>query len=301
VERDAAGTKRRGALFPERALADGRPKTFFTNTSCEYWAAGASLIHADLEEAGELGHSPQVRLYLFAGTQHALGDDTPDLASARGDKCCLLAANHVDVRPLLRAALANLDRWVSQGVSPPPSCVPTHDGGTAVGRASVLTRFDRLNIPTPAADLLPQTWRAGMGAHAPSGVHRRPMTASDAYPTWVSAVDGSLNEVGGIRPLEVAVPLASYTGWNIAVRADGLRVLVPGLGAAIRMPKRRSTTDPRPSIEELYGDAEVYKSKARAAAMLLVDGRWMLHEDVQSTTEKAVMRFKILTDDRPAE
>ena len=37
---------------------------------------------------------------------------------------------------LLRAALANLDRWVTEGVAPPPSCHPRVADGTAVDPAT---------------------------------------------------------------------------------------------------------------------------------------------------------------------
>ena len=40
--------------------------------------------------------------------------------------------NAVDYSPLMRAALVNLDRWVSEGVEPPPSAFPRLADGTAV-------------------------------------------------------------------------------------------------------------------------------------------------------------------------
>src|SRR6185503_5469750 len=41
------------------------------------------------------------------------------------------------------------------------------------------------------------------------------------YPSYVSAGDGDGNEVAGIRPVEVVVPLATVTGWNPRHPAQG--------------------------------------------------------------------------------
>ena len=42
-----------------------------------------------------------------------------------------------------------------------------------------------------------------------------PPEVGDVYPSLVSAVDADGNEVGGIRLPAIAVPLATYTGWNV--------------------------------------------------------------------------------------
>ena len=52
--------------------------------------------------------------------------------------------NSVDYRPLLRAALVNLDRWVTEGQAPPPSLHPRLDDGTAVPPAHTAATFQAL-------------------------------------------------------------------------------------------------------------------------------------------------------------
>ena len=75
---------------------------FFTNTSAEYWGGHAALTHTSLDGARDLAPSDSVRIYHFAGTQHAsgtfpLGDSDPATGS-RGSHWF----NCLDYVPLLR-------------------------------------------------------------------------------------------------------------------------------------------------------------------------------------------------------
>jgi Alpha/beta hydrolase domain len=67
---DPANGRRDGLL--ERLAARRRvPKIFFTNTSCEYWRGGASLIHIDASGARDVEPIASSRFYHFAGAQHS--------------------------------------------------------------------------------------------------------------------------------------------------------------------------------------------------------------------------------------
>ncbi|MCH7606053.1 MAG: hypothetical protein IH962_02755, partial [Chloroflexi bacterium] len=127
---------------PETGRADGilsklsdrgkLPKVIYTYTSSEYWAGGGALVHVDLAGARDMEVPDSVRIYHFGGAQHPVGtlhlrDRDPENES-RGQQ----PFNCIDYRPLLRAALLNLDRWVSSGEPPPPSSYPRLDDGTAV-------------------------------------------------------------------------------------------------------------------------------------------------------------------------
>src|SRR5207302_11174182 len=119
--------------------------------------------------------------------------------------------NLVDYAPLQRAALTNLDRWVSQGVEPPPSVHPRLDEGTLVDEPEVLARIAMLPgavNPDPA-----QLW----GLHEirnGSNESQYPAKLRRGYPRLVPAVDSDGNEVGGIRLPDLTVPVATHTGWN---------------------------------------------------------------------------------------
>src|SRR5215471_5983152 len=52
-----------------------RPKIFYTNSSTEYWGGGrsAALTHTTLDGSKDAEVPDNVRIYLFAGTQHVPG------------------------------------------------------------------------------------------------------------------------------------------------------------------------------------------------------------------------------------
>ena len=109
----------------------------------------------------------------------------------------------------------------------------------------------------------------------PEGEPTRP------YETFVSAVDGDGNEVAGILLPPIAVPLGTYTGWNV-YRAQPCE-LCDRDGSLIPFPRTRSeregTGDPRLSLEERYGSREAYVRRIEAAAAALLAERLLLPAD----------------------
>ena len=75
--------------------------------------------------------------------------------------------------------------------------------------------------------------------------------------------DGDGNETSGIRLPPIAVPLATYTGWNLYARVPS--ELCDRDGSYIPFAKtkaeRDATDDPRPSIEERYGSRADYVAR----------------------------------------
>jgi len=90
------------------------------------------LIHTNAEGTQDLPPSAPVRIYHYAGTQHASGTlpltDTNPLDGSRGRQ----VFNCVDYRPLLRAALVRLDRWATGRENPPKNRHPRLADRTAV-------------------------------------------------------------------------------------------------------------------------------------------------------------------------
>jgi hypothetical protein len=150
----------------------------------------SSFAHIDPSGQVDLEPAPESRIYHFAGTQHGAGTLPPATGSGPDGSTGRYPYNVVDYRPLLRAALINLDRWVSDGVEPPLSCHPRLDDGTAVTRAEVLAAFGALpDIVTLDPERLWTVRALDLGPDAHRGVGRYPAQEGQAYPSYAAAVD----------------------------------------------------------------------------------------------------------------
>jgi hypothetical protein len=112
------------------------------------------------------------------------------------------------------------------------------------------------------------------------------------YGTRVSAVDEDGNERAGIAVPEVAVPLATHTGWNLRhPDIGGADQMLYFAGATLPFAKTRAerekTGDPRRAIAERYASREDYLGRVREAAKALVAAGYMLEEDVETSIEFA--------------
>jgi hypothetical protein len=285
-DRFGQNSKDRGAMMdhyePLRVEPRGGLKVFYTNTSFEYHRGDASLVHTDPAGLRDVDPGPDVRVYHFTGTEHAPGGwpPTDTQAPAADPRGWTERSQHlrsvVNYGRLLRACLANLDRWVTEGVAPPPSRHPRVGDGTAVDPSDLAKAFDRIpaaryprHHPRPQR----QDWRT------------LPPRPGPAYGTRVSAVDDDGNERAGVAVPEVTVPLATHTGWNLRhPDIGGADQLLYFAGATLPFARtraeREATGDPRRSIAERYRSRDEYLARVRAAAVALVAARCMLEEDV---------------------
>src|SRR5262249_43450356 len=104
------------------------------------------------------------------------------------------------------------------------------------------------------------------------------------YTVLVPRNDPDGNDLGCLLPAEVAVPVATYTGWNLRRREFGAEAMLVSLaGSYIPFPKtraeREATGDPRRSLEERYGSFAGYKKCFAAVCDDLVKRRYLLKED----------------------
>ncbi len=285
-------TGTRGAQLARLEVRDTVPKIVAVNTSAEYWRGDASLVHSDVEGARDVEPHPATRLYLFAGCQHTPGTLPPPEADPNTGSRGLHTFNVVDYAPLLRAVLANLDRWVTDGVEPPPSAVPRLADGTGVAAETTRPSFTRI----PGArfpDRIERPRRLDFGPDVARGiVHELPPKIGAPFVTFVPSVDDDGNDIPGVRPVELGAPLATFTGWNPrhpdqGVPGDLMSMLGSTLPFAVTRAAREASGDPRPSLEERYGSRGAYLARAREAAVRLAAERHMLGEDVDAVVERA--------------
>ncbi len=294
-----------------RLLETGQvPKVMYTYTSSEYWGGGGSMVHVSLDGASDLEIPEQVRVYVFGSSQHPLG--TPNLRDydpANGN-WGQQPFNCTDYRPLLRAALVNLDRWVTNGDAPPPSSCPRIAAGTAVAPGEIASTFAAIpgvNFPNPLRRFrrLDFGFTDGLQRGAAAKV---PAVFGALFPNLVSAVDQDGNEVTGIRMPLIQAPLATHTGWNLrhaGIGGEG-QILSSGgatggtlSGSSIPFPptraEREASGDPRRSIEERYASRDDYLSRINTIAQGMVNQGYILPEDLELISEQASEHYDELT------
>jgi hypothetical protein len=263
-----------------------RPKIFYTNSSGEYWGGGraAALIHTTLDGREDVNESENVRIYLFAGTQHVPGGYLPSQGAGAQKP------NGNQYGFAQRALLIALDRWVRENVAPPPSAHPRLADKTLVPR-------DQITFPAIPGVRSPLGIPAGYRADLPdSQLH--------PLPILVPQVDADGNELTGIRLPNVAVPLATYTGWNFRSPSIGQPdELLPLTGSFIPFPATKSARerahDPRLSIEERYDSRQRYQALVADAAAKLVQQRYVLERDVAALIEQALTVWDETTRQTP--
>jgi hypothetical protein len=293
---------------PDTGLTDGLlsrlasqgdlPKVMYTYTSSEYWAGHGALVHSDLEGRQDVEPPDAVRVYAFAGTQHALGGlpltDTDPVDGYRGAHLF----NCLDYRCFLRAALVNLDRWVSDSVGPPASQFPRIADGSAIppaGASPGLEAVPGVKLPQPIRKFT----RLDFGAD-PTVPTIVPATVGRDYPCLVSQVDADGNEVAGVRLPLVSVPLATHLGWNrrhADIGGEGQTLSTGGAsGGTLRgssipfaasRSEREAAGDPRLSIEERYKSCPEFLAQVGAVARQLVTDGYLLDEDVERLVAQA--------------
>ena len=211
------------AKLPEPVL----PKIFYTNSSGEYWGGGraAALTHTTLDGREDAMPPDNVRIYLFAGTQHVPGG----FLASQGEG--QQKPNPNDYSFAHRALLVAMERWVRDGVSPPESRHPRLADHTLVPRQDV----DFPPIPGVRSPLgIAGGYRADLAG--PSMAH--------PLPFLVPQLDGDGNELAGIALPDLAVPLATYTGWNFRHPGIGQPAeLLPLTGSYIPFPVTRAARE----------------------------------------------------------
>jgi hypothetical protein len=302
VEQTDAETGRTAGVLSRLSARGKLPKVMHTYTSSEYWGGHGALVHVDVTGSRDLDVPESVRIYHFGGAQHPMGvfplQDKDARQGVRGQQ----PFNWTDYRPLLRAALLNLDHWVTHGEAPPPSSYPRLADGTAVPPEQLADTFRAVpgvNFPEP----LRRFRRLDFGPH--EGIASIvPPKGGPPYPCLVPAVDQDGNEVCGIRLPYQTVPLATLTGWNLRhpdIGGAGQILSTGGasggtlVGSTIPFPAtrevREATGDPRRSVAERYASKDDYLERVRRAAQALIEARYVLAEDFEEIIDQAAQHY----------
>ncbi len=277
-----------GLLANARA-AKVTPKIFYTFSSTEYWARAGSLTHTSLDGLRDVPLARTSRLYFLTGAPHSSG--VLPLARTTRGQSFVHFSNFAQQRWVVRALLLNLDAWTRNDSQPPASRYPSISKGQLVGIKEV--RFPVVSS-FPFADYMPQVWRMDYGPRFGKErvITEEPPRLGAPYRVLVPQVNADGNESSGVRLPEVAVPLGTYTGWNVRLpQLSDLRYLGGLFGGfepfALTKEQRESSRDARLSIEERYSSRQDYLDRVRHAADDLVRQRFMRAEDLPEVLLRA--------------
>jgi hypothetical protein len=275
-------TGRTGGLFRNDGFD---PLWMDTNTSTEYWQKGASLLVTDPLGTRDVELPRNARSYLFAGTQHGA---LAWMASTAGP--CANPRNPHSPTPAQRALLIALDEWVSEGKAPPASRAPRLKDET-------LVMPDQVAFPAiPGVVVARRISEFGVL----KDWIRPEMDMTKPYRPLVPQVDADGNETSGILLPDIAVPLGTHTGWNLYRKPYPEAELCDRFGTYVAFTatraEREEKKDPRPSLEERYGDQASYVRRVEQAVKQLVAERLLLAEDgavfvAKAKSEETAKRF----------
>ena len=275
-------------LLDNARMGGHAPKVFYTNTPVEYWGTGrvAALVHTSPDGTADLTLPDNVRVYFIAGTQHSPSRFPAEITERPADRQPgrLLVD---DARAAAGDAQVGEGRSGAAAESVPAAAGSHARAGERHWRFPAIPGVASPRSLTAGGRIANPYLKGGAGAGAP-------------LPLLVPAVDEDGNERAGIRLPDVAVPLATYTGWNFRkpeIGAPG--ELVSLLGSSIFFPAtraaREAAKDPRRSIEERYRSQEDYLAKVEQAADALVKAGYLLVDDEPRILQRASDQWDIAT------
>jgi hypothetical protein len=270
-----------GSILDRARDAHGRlPKLIIANTSTEFWNRDASLIATTPDGHADVAPAADVRIYAFMGAQHYVGRSRSRAPYVN----CVSTTDHYLA---MRALLVALERWTTAAAPPPASAYPSLRQGTLIPVEAYRAAFPRRiglsppdeNLREPRLDFGPRF--AGEGI-----ADRVPPRQGTPFETRVAAPDADGNDRGGVRLIELQVPLGTHTGWNQRAPETGFPWATARFNGSFvpfarTEAERRSSDDPRPSIESRYPTRSAFVAKVQGAARHQVAAGFLLPEDVE--------------------
>jgi hypothetical protein len=265
------------------------PKVFEVNSANEYWAKNMAVSLVDTHGKDLPKEPSNVRSYFMASLPHEGG------FGPTGRGICQQNRNPLVANAVLRALLVAMDEWVTKDTEPPASRLPHVADGTLVPALPEASQgFPKIpgvkyNGRMHTGDLF------DYGPKSDEGILTiwPPRNIGTPYPALVPKTDVDGNDIAGVRLPEVAVPIATYTGWNLrALPAsgdegcdhEGMQIPFAKFKA-----ERLAAGDPRLSTEERYATHAEYVAAVASVANSLAHDRLLLEDDVQNyiTTAQA--------------
>lgn len=270
-------------------VTDTCPSIMEVEGGADFFFVKGSLGIAGTTGKDDIPLPANVRRYYMSSTNHTGGTDNfnYDQPSVAG---CMLPANPLPWFETERALLVAMQGWITKGTLPPASAYPRVSDGTLVPATAAAIGWPKIpGVPSPDGVLNPvldYDFGPRFLYNDHSGIiDNAPPIVKQVIPTLAAKVDADGNEIAGVHALLLQVPLGTYTGWNpIAsgpLKGQECQLQASTIPFAKTKAERLAKGDPRPSLEERYGDLGNYYSMAEKAARKAVADRLLLPEDAE--------------------
>lgn len=241
------------------------PKIMHTDSSTEFWQARAYLVNTSTDGSNALPMPSNVRLYAFSSAPHF----NQWAADAKAVAVCAAPVNPISQAPAQRALLLALTDWVKHDKAPPASVFPSVADGSLVAVSALVQPQIAGAVAQPLFNQLNV-----------KDYRTQPPTKGAAYPQMVPRIDALGHEEGGVRMPFVAVPLATYTGWNMRKTGYAAGDLCNVNGGAFALPATAQEGDSRPALDVLYPlGLPSYLAQVNRAVTRLVQQGFVLEQD----------------------
>ena len=280
------------------------PKIIETFGGSEVFALKMTTSWVGTDPKNDIPLPPNVRRYYLPSSTHGGGsgamDEHPDLspkgipASCPGNNYgrATMPTSPVPSTQLVNRMKAAMRDWLLNGIDPPPSKWPQVHGPKNE-RTLVEPSMSAMGFPhgvpgIPDSIFAPENfvfpifdydWGPQFDEYNATGVPtNEPPPIKHVIKMLVPAVDSDGNELGGVPTVLRDAPLGTYLGWNITAgpsdpsydgrpfHAGQVCNYVGGWVPFAITPADRQAGDPRPSLQERYGDHQGYVNAVIKAA-----------------------------------
>lgn len=286
------------------------PLVMQVDSQSEFWQLHDSLnVVNGLDQ--EVPIPDNVRLYYVGNTAHAFISGSFLFPTTGTAALCSYPTPTSGINwETLRATLRNMDRWADgsgkndddaevqgddagQGIAPPDSNYPSLRDGTLVTLRQAAAAFPAIpNVSFPTVYDTYELLDFGPLFDKHGGIlTTEPPLNGPSYAIRLPKSGRDGTDLAGVHQIESRVPLGTSTGWNVrspAHRAPNLCVLTGSyFPFATTKAERLASGDPRPSLQERYGDHDGFVEAVEEAAHALVKERFLLKEDAATDINAA--------------
>jgi hypothetical protein len=280
-----------GGILDRCKLTDTCPKIIETFGGAEVFALKMTPSWVGTDPKNDIPLPNNVRRYYLPSSTHGGGGGGFNQATSPAGANCpgnnggtgTLRANPVPATAMVNRLRVALREWVLEGTEPPASKWPLMSGAkhertlveankAAMGFPSGVPGIpDSIFAPENFAfPILDYDWGPDYDHFNASGVPTNvPPPIGAVIKVMVPRVDADGNELGGIPTVLRDAPLGTYLGWNITSAGFHQGQVCNYVGGMVPFAIKKADRlpgDPRPSLEERYGNHAGYVAAVKKAA-----------------------------------